>query len=362
MAQFDAYQYLDHLRERRRWILVTCVTAVVVSLAVSLLLPPKYTATSRIVIEPPAGSDPRAATAVSPVYLESLRTYELFASSDDLFLQAVKHFGLRDRRPIDKLKRSVLKVAIPRNTKIVEISATWTDPNKAHALALYIASETVKLNRSLNREEDSELASEAEKLVAESRARLDKVEEASKRAASSGPVEGLAERLDSLEELKSRLRRELVDTELNVAEYQERENEWVRAELRLSRGRAARLRKQIDELQQEITRTQKLLAERSSRRDQLQAERKGAQAAYEAAENRLRETRSSIGYRGERLKIIDPGIVPERPSSPNIPLNVGAALLIGFAGSLLYLTLELSYRAQKAESLRRSLRVSHRDA
>ena len=39
------------------------------------------------------------------------------------------------------------------------------------------------------------------------------------------------------------------------------------------------------------------------------------------------------GFRGERLKIIDPGIVPERPSSPNLPLNVPKDFLpVGFVG------------------------------
>src|SRR2546426_4620774 len=84
MAQpFDAYEYLDFLLSRWRFVAAACAAAVVLTLAVSLSLPKKYTAISRIVIEPPAGSDPRATIAVSPIYLESLRTYEMFASSDD---------------------------------------------------------------------------------------------------------------------------------------------------------------------------------------------------------------------------------------------------------------------------------------
>ena len=39
---------------------------------ISLLMPREYTATARVVIEPPAGTDSRAAITVSPVYLESL--------------------------------------------------------------------------------------------------------------------------------------------------------------------------------------------------------------------------------------------------------------------------------------------------
>src|SRR5437016_5313824 len=126
---------LDRLRARWKLVALTCAIATILTLIVSLLLPQKYTATSRIVIDPPAGNDPRASTAVSPIYFESLRSYELFASSDDLFLRAVERFHLRqDSTPIDKLKKSVLQAELPRNTKILEIHATLPDPKTAHAL------------------------------------------------------------------------------------------------------------------------------------------------------------------------------------------------------------------------------------
>src|ERR1700683_3778119 len=101
---------LEALRTRWRIVALACVISVALRPAGSLLLPKKYTAVSRIVIEPPAGSDPRASVAVSPIYLESLRTYESFAASDDLFLKAVDRFQLRQgSESIDRLKKSVLK-------------------------------------------------------------------------------------------------------------------------------------------------------------------------------------------------------------------------------------------------------------
>src|SRR6185369_16992578 len=113
---------LDRLRARWRVVAIACAVSVTLALVVSLLLPKKYTAIARIVIEPPAGNDPRSATAVSPIYLESLRSYELFATSDSLFLQAVQRFGLRQNsEPIDKLKKSVLKAELPKNLKVLEI-------------------------------------------------------------------------------------------------------------------------------------------------------------------------------------------------------------------------------------------------
>jgi uncharacterized protein involved in exopolysaccharide biosynthesis len=68
-----------------------------------------------------------------------------------------------------------------------------------------------------------------------------------------------------------------------------------------------------------------------------------AQSALARAERRLEEARGTMGYRGERLAMIDPGIVPERPSSPNLPLNVLAALLMGLAGAWLWVTVEFGH-------------------
>ncbi|MGH9664029.1 MAG: Wzz/FepE/Etk N-terminal domain-containing protein, partial [Bryobacteraceae bacterium] len=108
---FDVIEYAAYLRRRWRVPVVACGTAVAVVLAVSLLLPRRYTATATIVIEPPAGNDMRAATAVSPVYLESLRTYERFAGSDSLFQRAAERFHLQTgSQAIESLKQRVLKV------------------------------------------------------------------------------------------------------------------------------------------------------------------------------------------------------------------------------------------------------------
>ena len=102
---------------------------------------------------------------------------------------------------------------------------------------------------------------------------------------------------------------------------------------------------------------EKLLATRQAHRDQLDAERKAGQAALAAMEARLRDARGETGFRGERLKIIDPGIVPERPSSPNLPLNIAAALLAGLVLPILYLTLEMSFQDRRAALARGSFRA-----
>jgi uncharacterized protein involved in exopolysaccharide biosynthesis len=372
---FDAYQYAGHLRRNWKAIAITCGVACGLSLAVSLLLPRKYTATCRILIEPPAGSDQRAAQAVSPIYLESLKTYEHFASSDSLFLDALNRFHLRDEsqgRSVERWKRSVLEVEIPRNTRILEIRATLPDPRKAQALALYLGQETVNLNRTANRTGDEELLKDIEKQLDEAKVRLEKAEVARQQVIVRQPTEGLPAEIQSLDTLRSDVLRDLLAAEGLMAEDLEREKqlandrtgsrraelEALRRELPLSRARLEALRRRSAEMDREIARLQKLLAERTARRDRVLIERKDAQANFEALENRVRETRAAVGFRGERLSIIDPGIVPERPSFPNTPLNVIVAALLGLVGSLLYLSLAFSSERQRAAFARPALRIS----
>ena len=65
-----------------------------------------------------------------------------------------------------------------------------------------------------------------------------------------------------------------------------------------------------------------------------------------------------IGYRGERLKIIDPGIVPERPSFPNVPLNIAAAFVLAATCALAYLTLAFGLSGRKQVPERAQLRIA----
>lgn len=262
---------------------LACGVAVTLALLASLVVANEYTATTRIVIEPPAGTDLRASMAVSPIYLESLKTYELVASGDRLFLDAIEHFKLPRRMAIDRMKRSVLKVSIPRNTKILEISVTLRDPKQAQELALYIAEQTVRLTRETATETEQDLISDAQKQLADARTRMDKAEAAlaalSRHSADAGTDRA---------------------AELSAAKIQS----------------------------------------------------DTARAAFETADEHLAEVRSSAGFRGERLRIIDPGVIPERPSWPNLPLNLLIAVFVALAGSLVYLTFEFNYRLARSAAPR----------
>src|SRR5580704_1623347 len=157
---FDAFEYVEYLRRRWRVLAGASIAALLLSLGISLLVPKRYTATASIVIEPPGGNDVRLSTAVSPMYLESLKTYERFAGSDTLFARAVDRFHLLDpgtSQSIEALKRRVLKVNKLKDTKILEIGATLGDPKLAQGVAQYIAEQTVSTNRQESLASDREV-------------------------------------------------------------------------------------------------------------------------------------------------------------------------------------------------------------
>jgi uncharacterized protein involved in exopolysaccharide biosynthesis len=360
-APFDAYRYIGYLRSRWRWIAASAAVAIVMTAAVSLAMTPRYTATARVVIDPPAGADLRAAMAVSPIYLESLKTYELFADSDSLFQRAARQFGLSGAS-IESLKRQVLRVQLVRNTRMLEISATLPDPRKAQALAKFIAEATVEINRASVSEGDRDLLLGVETQAQELRARLNQADAAWARALAAEPLSALQAAMERSADLREKLEEQAQAAELDIADLGERAQaaagagEWGKEQIN-AKARLAQLQQQMRDLDKQTAEREKLLSTRQAHRDQLEAERKAAQTALAGMEVRLRDARGETGLRGERLKIIDPGIVPERPSTPNLPLNVAVALLAGLALPILYLTLAMSFEDRRAALHRRELRT-----
>ena len=363
----DAFRYIGYLQTRWRLVAASCAIALSLALIASLVMRKQYTATARVVIEPPAGSDPRGAIAVSPIYLESLKTYEQFAASDSLFQKSVDRFGLRKmlgNRPIELLKKRVLKVETVRNTRILEISATLPDPRTAQALSDFLANATVELNRSTVSESDADLLRGIERAYGEARARNEAIEKSWAQLLSTEPVDDLQSSMEAAARLREDLQQQAVAAQLEIADNTQRAGRAgaadateIHREQTSAQARLEELHKRIEASDRLAADRQKLLAQRMAHRDGLAAQRKDAEDALTAAEGRLRTARAESGYRGERLTVIDPGVVPERPSSPNLPLNLGAALLLGLVLPLVYLAFELNYREASAGIRRTRLRA-----
>ena len=357
-GSLDGLVYIGYVRSRWRIVALSCFTAVALAGGASLMMKRQYTATARILIEPPAGADPRSAMAISPVYLESLKTYEQFATSDSLFQRSAGRFELQTLMgplPIESLKKRVLKVGLVRNTRILEIAATLPNAAKAQALAQYVAEQTVAENRSLISQSGEDLVTGIEKQAAEARARLERTEAEWGRSVVNEPIDGVQSTIVEAGLLRGRLEEQIASARLEIADAADRERQSSPSEGDLLRKEQSNARTRLDELQQEvesldsqIAEKEKLLAQRSARRNQLEAQQKSDQAALAAVETRLRDTRNDLGYRGERLTIIDTGVVPERPSSPNTPLNIAVATLLGLLFPLVYLALALNFEQHQS--------------
>ncbi len=351
----DPSEFLSYVRARWRVPAGASALAVGLTVLVSLLLPKQYTATARILIEPPAGSDVRASVAVSPIYLESLRTYEHLASSDHLFQQAIDRFGLRAAAPsrsTESWKRRILEVEIPRNTRILEIRVTLRDPRKAHELARHLATETVAMSRTGSRAGAAEHLPAAEQQRAAARTARERAEAVWSNLARQRPTAPVEAELESLAARRFTLERALASAEAAHAENP------GRTELE---ARVGYYRRELARIEEEAARQQRLLAVRRAEREQAEVERKLAESAYEAAEAGVREARAMVGLRGERLTMIDPGIVPEKPSFPNVPVNVLAALLASQAFSLLYLAARFGSEARRRAPRTAALRLAAPD-
>lgn len=356
-AAIALFSYISYVQSRWRVIAVSCLTSVAISAGASMCLPRQYTASARIVIDPPAGTDPRASVAVSPIYLESLKTYEQFAASDSLFQTAVERFGVRrlvGNRPVESLKKSVLRVGLLRNTRILEVSATLPDPRKAQALAQFVAQSTVDFTRSLASEGDGDLPREMERQQRELGARVQADDAAWAELTAREPVDSLQAEAENASILRSTVEEQLSSVDLEIADTGDRAQHasgdlaaQAARDLENARARRQQLREQLAAVERGDRERDKTVAVRLAHREPLDAERRTLRAQLAAVETQLREARETAAFRGERLKLIDNGIVPERPSSPNIPLNLAAAFLLGWLLPAIWLAIEMSYREQR---------------
>jgi uncharacterized protein involved in exopolysaccharide biosynthesis len=379
---FSVVEYLDHLRSRWRFVAAAVLAAVVVAGVGCLIAPRRYTATATVVIDPPGGSDPRTASGVSPVYLESLKSYEQFAASDSLFLKACGKFGLLEASngaSIERFKRRVLRVEKLKDTRLLEISATLPDAGRAQQLAQYLAEETVALNRNLSREGDLQLAGDLGGQVEIARTALDRARaEAAGIAGRLGPAE---EQARDLAQLRARAREQLLEASADVAEMAAQEaslsrsgadqrasadpDERTRADLAYTRQRLAGARARqttltatLAQVEHEAVEKEAAVADLLARRETSDGVLSSAEARFKDLQNRVNDLTGSAGLRTEQLRIVDPGIVPQRPSFPDVPLVLAAALSLSLTLALVLLSLQFGMSRGRARPSRVELKVA----
>jgi succinoglycan biosynthesis transport protein ExoP len=368
---FDPIEYLEYLRRNWKFAVIAIGTAVGLTAGASFLLPKQYTATATLVIEPPGGADPRGATAVSAIYLESLKTYEQFAASDSLFEKARQKFHLEERpgsAATEALRRRVLRVTKLPDTKVLQIRATLPDGRQAQALVQFLAEETAALNRSVENQSEAEALTQMRKQVDQAGAEVAKAREQLNAAVAGGDEAVLADEVRDLSDLKGRLNEERADASISLAEFSARASvqtngfapadsrENLQQEIAAAQARSTALATQIAAVNRELAEKAAALAAVRARTDQSADQLRTAGAAFEAISRRAYDVAGSSGLRTEQLRIIDPGIVPQQPSFPNAPLFTGVALLISSMLCLAWLSLRYGWEQQRARTLFRRSR------
>ncbi len=352
---FDPIEYLDYLRKRWRFTAVAVLVAGAAAVALCLLLPKQYTAVATLVIEPPGG-DPRSATAVSSIYLESLKSYEAFASSDSLFARACEKFHLLDGKtgpPLESFKRRVLRVDKLKDTTVLEVSVTLPDPAQAQALVQYLAEETVALDRSIIRAGDQELL---DNLRLQGEAARKELDEARAEAASAAGAEpALESEVQSLEERKARADAQRIEANAILAESSARDSQPSMA---AKRAGIAALTADIAAIERDLDAKSARLAVLRVRQQRADDRLRGAEDAFDRAARRADEISGPAMFRTEQLRIVNPGIVPQRPSFPNLPLAVVSASAIAAVLCLAWLTLQFGFMRQREQPARAALRVA----
>ncbi|MEO8099398.1 MAG: hypothetical protein ABI811_16965 [Acidobacteriota bacterium] len=349
---FDPIEYLAYLRRQGKFAALAIGSAVALTALVSFALPNRYTATATLVIEPPAANDPRASTAVTPVYLESLKTYEQFAGSDSLFAKACAKFKLSqtpETACTEAFKRRVLRVNKLKDTKVLQVSVTLPDAKKAQELVAFLASETVALNRTLAAESDRDASGEIQTQLAAVKTDLDKIRAEYETATATGAEPLLEEEVRGLNDLRARTGIELLRSRTDLAELLTRGNS---SEVSLERARLEALGREAESLDRKLAAQSVALATARARRERAADDLHAAQAKFEIWSRRANETAAAGGLRTEQLRIVDPGVVPQQPSFPNPGLFIGAAALISALLALAFLSLRYGLDRQRVQRMR----------
>jgi len=370
---FDPIDYLAFLRRNAKFAAIAIGTAVLLTGAISFLLPKQYTATATLVIEPPAGTDARGATAVSAIYLESLKAYEQFAASDSLFERARQKFHLEEgsgSAATETLRKRVLRVVKLPDTKVLQIKATLPDAKQSQALVQFLAEETVALNRSVESQSEHEALTEVRKQVQEAGAKLAQTRGEYNTAVAEGTESVLGDEVRNLSDFKGRLNEQLANAATSLAELSARADtqakgfavgdgrENLQQDIAAARARAAALTTQMTSVSRDLAQKASALAAVRARADQGADQLRAANTAFEAMSRRANELAGSSGLRTEQLRIIDPGIVPQQPSFPNVPLFTAMALLFSALLSLAWLSLRYGLEQQRVRSARSEIKVA----
>src|SRR5579884_3239752 len=288
-------QRLASVFARWRFHLAVIGAAALLAAGASELLPKRYTSTATVIIDPPATSDVRVSASLNPAYLDSLRTFENFFTSNTLFIEAADRFHLDTAgKDIDALRRQVLKVKQQHETRILEISVTLPSAVTANQMLRFITDHSIAVSRehaiAADLDSMSNLTAERDR----AREQLAAARAAWQQASRNDTPDSIQSAMESAITLESDIRSRESEADADVKEWQVRARDgsgedrvMAETQARAATARRDEFARRREQVTAEITATRQLLAERSSRLTLAAAELDEARKAYESADTRV---------------------------------------------------------------------------
>lgn len=355
-SPFDLNSYLRALAARWKSIVAVTLGAAAIAFAVSMVLPSTYEATVLMTIQPGIAGASNPA-AMSPAYLDSLRSYEQWLQSDGLVSQLLQSQKIEDYS-VESFRRSALRVNLGKGTRTLTVSVRMTDPKRAHEAAVKLAEMAVAANNGVARAETEQARAAADREVEEARKPLLAAQDALEQFNRETRGEEAFRQVQQHIESKSTYQTELMDAKVRLAEQEARLSsltaqvekagsatlqQSLREQAETARTEAAALRARRDTLlatlaalEPALARGQAALATLESKRHALERDYQAAEQRFKALGTRATDSGISAGLRHEDLQIADPGVVPSRPVSPRPALNTALGAMLGWIAALLY--------------------------
>jgi len=111
-------------------------------------------------------------------------------------------------------------------------------------------------------------------------------------------------------------------------------------------------------VEREAAQKDEAVAELRARRETAEAALSSAESKFKELQGRVNEINASAGLHTEQLRIVDPGIVPQRPSFPDIPLILATALSLIFVAAFTLVSLQFGMSRRRVPPARVELKVA----
>lgn len=352
--------FLLVLRARLGIVLLTFAVVVATALAYTLLAAPKYTASTSVVIDyranDPLSQQPVAPAQLSPAYMA---TQVDIIGSRKVALQVVDNLKLADNASVRKnfeeatggqgslrewladvlLRDLVVKPG--RESRVVSISFSATDPRFAAALADAFAQAYIETNLDLSIEPARRNAAWFDEQLKSLRVRMEQAQHALTLYQQQRGITAIDERYDTETKRLADLATQLVTAQAEVYDVKARqlgENhpQYQRASARENLARAAHEQQKSNVLQFKKQRDEMAF---------LARETETAQRIYDAALQRYNQTILESQVTQTNIAVLSRAAVPLKPAGPNIVRNlVLASLFASMLGVGLAFFVEMAFR------------------